>query len=199
LDQDRNLAALQAQIAADEEELQELARLRAARRIRIEEWLPQRDIIEARIALAETELRKVPLVGVLKDISGTRADVEAAWESWTMERRRSVLKAAISRLVIHQTSKRGAGLDEDRVELEFASYRPTPLFSPEEMEQIAKGEMKVISTESIETSLAAGDISPTATLAPAGSPGFWPNFANEQDNGTLLDQVAQAMDEKPDS
>lgn len=54
------------------------------------------------------------LIGILQEL-------EAAWETWDMDRKRSVLKAAIAELKVYPTTSRGPVFDEDRVKLTFVS------------------------------------------------------------------------------
>jgi DNA invertase Pin-like site-specific DNA recombinase len=122
---DRDLSLLAQKLHADEQELIELAKVKDQRNLSIQEWLALRDPIEARIKSAHELLDKEPVMLALTNIPSTRTELEAAWETWDMERKRSVLKAAIARLKVFPTTSRGPGhFDEDRVQLTFVSDVP---------------------------------------------------------------------------
>jgi DNA invertase Pin-like site-specific DNA recombinase len=122
---DRDLSLLAQKLHEDEQELVELARLKGEDRYTTPEWLALRDPIEARIKAAHELLDKQPAVLALTNIPETRKELEAAWPTWDMERKRSVLKAAIASLKVFPTASRGPGpFDEDRVQLTFVSDHP---------------------------------------------------------------------------
>jgi site-specific DNA recombinase len=122
---DRDLSLIAKKLHDDEKELEELARLKGEGKFTIPEWLALRDPIEARIKAARELLDKEPAVLALTNIPATRKELEAAWPTWEMERKRSVLKAAIAELKVYPTASRGPGhFDEERVRLAFVSDVP---------------------------------------------------------------------------
>ncbi len=131
---DRGFREAAERMHADELELVELAKLKGQGRFTVEEWLALRDPIEARIRQARDLLSKEPTIFVLANIPDTRKELEVAWETWDIDKRRQVLKASIASLVIHQTQQRGPVFDEDRVQLTFVSDVP-PFDRPYATEQ----------------------------------------------------------------
>jgi DNA invertase Pin-like site-specific DNA recombinase len=122
---DRDFTLTAQKLHADEQELVELAKLKGEGRYTTPEWLALRDPIEARIKAARELLDKQPALLALTNIPKTRAELEAAWPTWDMERKRSILKAAIARLRVTPTASRGPGhFDEERVQLMFVSDHP---------------------------------------------------------------------------
>jgi DNA invertase Pin-like site-specific DNA recombinase len=122
---DRDLTLTAQQMHADEIELETLAKLKGQGRFTTPEWLALRDPIEERIRAARDLLAKEPAVLALTGIPGTRKALEAAWQDWDMERKRSILKAAIAELKVYPTASRGpVPFDEDRVKLTFVSDVP---------------------------------------------------------------------------
>jgi DNA invertase Pin-like site-specific DNA recombinase len=122
---DRDLTLTAQKMHADEIELETLAKLKGQGRFTVPEWLALRDPIEERIRAARDLLAKEPAVLALTGIPGTRKALEAAWQDWDMERKRSILKAAIAELKVYPTASRGpVPFDEDRVQLTFVSDVP---------------------------------------------------------------------------
>jgi len=131
---DRDLTLIAQKMHADEKELEILARLKGEERFTVPEWLALRDPIEARIKAARELLDKEPAVLALTNIPVTRKKLEAAWATWDVDRRRSILKAAIASLKVYPAKTRGNVLDEDRVKLTFVSDVP-PFDRPYATEQ----------------------------------------------------------------
>jgi DNA invertase Pin-like site-specific DNA recombinase len=129
---DRDLSLLAQKLREDEKELETLARLKGEGKFTIPEWLALREPIEARIKAARDLLDKEPAVLALTNIPATRKELEAAWPTWDMERKRSVLKAAIASLKVFPTPRgpvppdyeRPANPLEERVQLFFVSDHP---------------------------------------------------------------------------
>jgi DNA invertase Pin-like site-specific DNA recombinase len=118
---DRDLTQTAKRMHEDEKELEELARLKGQGRYTIKEWLALRDPIEERIKAAREALDKQPAILALTNLPETRKELEEAWPTWDIAKRRQILKASIARLVIHQTQQRGPVFDEGRVDLRFVS------------------------------------------------------------------------------
>jgi DNA invertase Pin-like site-specific DNA recombinase len=121
---DQELSQIAKRMHDDEKELIELAKLKGEGRYTTPEWLALRDPIEARIKAARELLDKEPAVLALTNIPETRAELEAAWPTWDVERKRSVLKAAIASLFVWGNRGPlflGPHFDQGRVYLRFVS------------------------------------------------------------------------------
>jgi hypothetical protein len=74
---------------------------------------PLQDAIEA----AERRLARRASRGVLEQVPGTREALEAAWERWTLDQRRTVLRLVLDSVVVHKAEQRGRRFDAGRVKL----------------------------------------------------------------------------------
>jgi DNA invertase Pin-like site-specific DNA recombinase len=144
--QDADLAAISAKIHTDERLLEEAARQAGEEGTPFAQLRAYAKPIEDRIRANRERLRRAPGLAALQDIPTTRKALEAAWPTWDMDKKRSVLKASIARLVISPTSSRGpVPFDERRVDLRMVSHHPQfwPAWATEEesgvlLDQVAR-------------------------------------------------------------
>jgi site-specific DNA recombinase len=114
--QDDRLAAT---IDKLETRLEELAQDRARGAISRKEHLAARDVIVADLDRARGRLARRVSRGALQEIPETREEMEAAWETWDLDRRRLVLSAFISSITVMPTTVRGRKFDESRVRIDW--------------------------------------------------------------------------------
>jgi site-specific DNA recombinase len=74
---------------------------------------PLQDAIEA----AERHLARRASRGVLEQVPRTKEALEAAWERWTLDQRRTVLRLVLDSVVVHKAEQRGRRFDAGRVKL----------------------------------------------------------------------------------
>ena len=73
--------------------------------------------LDHRIAEASRILAEDEAVGVLIDLPRLEGELRQHWtEAADIERRREITRAVLDRLLVHPTSRRGAGIDEDRID-----------------------------------------------------------------------------------
>jgi len=115
---DRDVQEAQRALDEDRAQLEELGRLYSSRRIRVEEWLAARDPIAARIERAERIVRaRMPGdLKVLIDLPTAESKLREAWESWSLDRRRRVVRAMFVKLAVKPAARRGGGFDEKRAD-----------------------------------------------------------------------------------
>lgn len=107
--------AIVEQLAADEEALADLSRARYVERsISEEEFRVARDPLVARIAQLRDRLQVDSSARVLSRAQGK---ARALWEGADLGWRRSLIAAVVDRVTILPATKRGPGLDPDRVEV----------------------------------------------------------------------------------
>lgn len=121
---DQEAERLAAQLRDDEAELIELAKLKGQRRpdgrpfMTVSEWLAAKEPIEVRIEWARRALERRPKLAALADLPTTRAELEAAWARWSVDKRRTLLKATI-RSVKVGPARPGKRFDPDRVKVDW--------------------------------------------------------------------------------
>jgi len=72
--------------------------------------------LDQRIAEATRILVEDEAVGVLMDLPRLEDDLREVWEAADIERRRQITRAILDRVNISSTNRRGAGIDEDRID-----------------------------------------------------------------------------------
>lgn len=121
---DQEAERLAVQLRDDEVELVELAKLKGQRRpdgrpyMTVLEWLAAKEPIEVRIEQARRELARRPKLAALADLPTTKAELEAAWARWSVDKRRSVLRAVIRRVEVGPAQP-GKRFDPDRVKVDW--------------------------------------------------------------------------------
>jgi site-specific DNA recombinase len=81
------------------------------------EFLHNRGPLQERIDQAERRVARRASRGVLTDLPRTREALEAAWERWTLDQRRTVLRLVLDSVVVHKAEQRGRRFDRSRVEV----------------------------------------------------------------------------------
>ena len=78
-------------------------------------YLQVKGELERRIADADRRLSADGSAEVLEGLPRLRADLDKMWEAADIERRREIVRAVVARVLVMPASRRGAGLDPDRV------------------------------------------------------------------------------------
>jgi DNA invertase Pin-like site-specific DNA recombinase len=113
---DRELAD---QLVADERRSTDLAAMYAAGEIGKPEWLAARPVLQQRIRSARERLARRAEAAILADVGPEPGALAAAWQRWTLEQRRDVLRLVLEAVVVSPATRRGPGFDESRVELRW--------------------------------------------------------------------------------
>jgi site-specific DNA recombinase len=113
---DRELAD---QLVKDERRLPELAKMYARDEIGKPEWLAVRDELLGRIRSARERLARRAEAAILADVGTEPGALAEAWQRWTLEQRRDVLRLVLEAVIVSPASRRGPGFDESRIELRW--------------------------------------------------------------------------------
>ncbi len=106
-------AGLAEQLAADEEHLRQVAIQYGLRKLSPPEWQAIRDTLIPRIEAAHRQLQqRLALPHEAIDGSGS---IMEAWDKWTVEQQRAVLRALFHRIIVGPATRRGRGPDPDRL------------------------------------------------------------------------------------
>lgn len=97
---DAETAALAETIAADREQLDELAGLYAAKEIPAREWLAARAPIEARITDAERRVARATRSDALTGLVGNGTTLRAEWDALGLDRQHAIVAAVLDHAVI---------------------------------------------------------------------------------------------------
>ncbi len=108
-------SALLEQVAADEAQMEELAAAYADRRISMAEWIPARDVIQARIASARRQMSEHVNGQALADLIGTGDALRTTWETLPLDRQSAIIGALIDKVVIGPGTPGATTLDPARV------------------------------------------------------------------------------------
>jgi DNA invertase Pin-like site-specific DNA recombinase len=110
------LRAVAEQREADRQALVEAARERfVTRTLDPRAYLEVKTELERRIADADRRLDQDGSTAVLAGLPRLRADLDRFWADADIEQRREIVRAVVRYVVIRPASRRGAGLDPDRV------------------------------------------------------------------------------------
>ncbi|MBS4729881.1 recombinase family protein [Mycobacterium sp. SM1] len=113
---DRDVAALAAQLEADQARLDELAGLYAEGAITAREWIAARNPITARIAHVRRDIAAATDTTALYQLVGTGGALRQQWSDLGLDRQQAIIKAVLDHAVI-QPGKLGARvLDINRVQ-----------------------------------------------------------------------------------
>jgi DNA invertase Pin-like site-specific DNA recombinase len=107
------------QLVRDERRLRELATMFARGEIDKPEWLAARPELKQRIASARDRLARRAEAAILADVGPEPGALAAAWQRWTLEQRRDVLRLVLEAVIVSPASRRGPGFDAGRVELKW--------------------------------------------------------------------------------
>jgi len=86
-------------------------------------YLQVKGELERRIAEADRRLDQDTATEVLASLPRLRSDLDEVWEPADIERQREIVRAVVARVVIQPASRRGAGLDPDRVVIPPDAWR----------------------------------------------------------------------------
>jgi hypothetical protein len=119
--------AIQAQLAADQTSLAELADAYAdpANAFGIDEYLRAREPIQRRIAAAQEKLSQVPRLAAVADLPATEKALARAWKKLPVASRRAILRAVIDTLAVGPGTPGRQAFDESRVLLTFIDRQAT--------------------------------------------------------------------------
>jgi site-specific DNA recombinase len=85
------------------------------------EFFAARDDLVRQIEQANARRARRVSRGVLESLPGSREELEAQWDGWDLDRKRTVLAAFIDHVVVHPTATRGRRFDTNRVEIIWRS------------------------------------------------------------------------------
>lgn len=115
---DEGVAALSAQITADEARIADAARAYTEGQVSLPEWLIVRNSLQAKVDSNWKVLVRMTRHDALEDYVGQGADLRARWESLNLSKQVPIIKALVDHVTIGPATKRGfQGLDLDRVTL----------------------------------------------------------------------------------
>lgn len=112
---DEQTAALSENLAADREQLTELAELYADKSISAREWMTARNPIEARISDTERRIARRTRTDALTGWVGNSDELRTKWESLNLTRQAAIVNAIVDRVIIGPGTSGARELDPDRV------------------------------------------------------------------------------------
>jgi site-specific DNA recombinase len=104
------------ELAADREQLDELAALYAAKRITSREWLTARSPIEERISVNERRIAQQSEHQAAASHAGHGEELRRRWEQLSLTQRHAIIKSVLDHAVIHAGTPGARQLDPNRVE-----------------------------------------------------------------------------------
>jgi site-specific DNA recombinase len=113
--QDVEAATAAEEVAAEQEQLAELAQLYADRAITAAEWMTARSRIEARLERAEKRLARLQQNGDLQGLAGNGEQLRADWTTLDLSRQQAIIGALLDHAVIHRATVPGGQFDPGRV------------------------------------------------------------------------------------
>ena len=114
--EDAEAAAAQDGLAADLEQLTELARAYGERQITFAEYLVARAPIEARIDAAKRRLSRLTRTTAIDAYVGDSESLRAAWRDLPLTRQRAIVAAVLDRAIVHPAVRGRTRFDPDRIE-----------------------------------------------------------------------------------
>ena len=112
---DADVAALAAQVDADQERLDELAGLYADGAITAREWIAARDPITERITAARRDIAAATDTTAVFELAGTGGVLRTGWADLDLGRQQAIVKAVLDHAVIAPGTPGARRLDIDRV------------------------------------------------------------------------------------
>ncbi|GLD42913.1 serine recombinase [Mycobacterium kiyosense] len=112
---DADVAALAAQVDADQERLDELAGLYADGAITAREWIAARDPITERIIAARRDIAAATDTTAVYELAGTGEILRSGWADLDLGRQQAIVKAVLDHAVIAPGTPGSRRLDIDRV------------------------------------------------------------------------------------
>ena len=114
--QDEQAAALADAVAADREQLDELARLYAERAIPAREWLAARNPIEERVQAGEKRLGRMTRSETLTGLVGNAERLRGEWAELNLTRQHAIITAVLDHVVISPGVSGAREVDPDRAD-----------------------------------------------------------------------------------
>ncbi len=112
---DADVAALAAQVDADQQRLDELAGLYADGAITAREWIAARDPITDRITAARRDIAAATDTTAVYELAGTGSALRTGWADLDLGRQQAIVKAVLDHAVIAPGTPGARRLDIDRV------------------------------------------------------------------------------------
>ena len=103
-------------LRADREQLDELARTYAERRVTLSEWLAARKVIEARIDATERRVSRTSRTAALDPYLGRSAALREDWATLPLDRQRSIVSSLLDRAVVRPAVRGRTTFDPGRIE-----------------------------------------------------------------------------------
>lgn len=113
---DADVAALAAQLEADQDRMDELAGLYAAGAVSAREWIAARDPINDRIAQARRGIAKATDTSAVADLAGTGKVLRSQWDDLDIDRQQGIIKSVLDHAVIAAGTPGSRSLDINRVQ-----------------------------------------------------------------------------------
>jgi len=112
---DADVAALAAQVDADQQRLDELAGLYADGAITAREWIAARDPITDRITAARRDIAAATDTTAVYELAGTGGALRSGWDELDLGRQQAIIKAVLDHAVIAPGTPGSRSLDIGRV------------------------------------------------------------------------------------
>lgn len=113
---DADVAALAAQLEADQSRLDELAGLYAEGAVSAREWIAARDPINDRITQARRDIAQATDTSSVVDLMGTGDILRGEWDDLDIDRQQAVVKSVLDHVVIAPGTPGSRSLDINRVQ-----------------------------------------------------------------------------------
>jgi site-specific DNA recombinase len=97
--------------AADEEQLAQLARDFADRRITRTEWLTARDAVQRRLDAAQTRAARSNGTTAIAEVVGKSSALAKAWPGLSIDRKRAIIAAVLDHVVVKPAHRKGKPTD----------------------------------------------------------------------------------------
>jgi hypothetical protein len=114
---DTEAAKLSDQLAADHEQLKELAAMWADKVITSREWTEARPRIEDRIGVTQRRLARMTRTDALAGIIGNGDDLRRRWTELTVPRQAAIIRAIVDQVVVGPGTPGARAFDPNRVEI----------------------------------------------------------------------------------
>jgi hypothetical protein len=76
-------------------------------------------VLQQRIRSARERLARRAEAAILADVGPEPGALAAAWQRWTLEQRRDVLRLVLEAVIVSPATRRGPGFDVGRVALKW--------------------------------------------------------------------------------
>jgi hypothetical protein len=106
-------------MAADREQLDELAKLYASKEIPAREWMTARKPIDRRIEEAERQLARLTRSDALAGLVGNGSELRGQWAALNLDRQHAIVRAVLDHAVIGPGIHGTRGVDPGRVDLQW--------------------------------------------------------------------------------